>query len=101
MAKDEENPGVSYEFYIPRTGKEVLFIPEVSMVNGRQAELRSGGIGESLYFWSYGGWTACSTDCGTGEDESYISYLYIILVLSFIPLPMLLVIQGNSIIMIM
>lgn len=74
MAKDEENPGVSYEFYIPRTGREVLFMPEVSMVNGRQAELRSGGIGESSYFWSYGGWTACSTDCGTGEEKSYISY---------------------------
>ncbi|XP_078313590.1 uncharacterized protein LOC111130469 isoform X3 [Crassostrea virginica] len=72
MAKDEENPGVSYEFYIPRTGKEVLFIPEVSMVNGRQAELRSGEIGESSYFWSYGGWTACSTDCGTGMRKRLV-----------------------------
>nr|XP_022333272.1 uncharacterized protein LOC111130469 isoform X4 [Crassostrea virginica] len=72
MAKDEENPGVSYEFYIPRTGKEVLFIPEVSMVDGRQAELRSGGIGESSYFWSYGGWTACSTDCGTGMRKRLV-----------------------------
>uniref|UniRef100_K1PKN2 Papilin n=1 Tax=Magallana gigas TaxID=29159 RepID=K1PKN2_MAGGI len=70
MAKEEVNPGVTYEFYIPRTGREALYIPTELLVNPiqtleqRQAELRSGDIGESSYFWNYGGWTPCSAICG-------------------------------------
>lgn len=73
MAKEEVNPGVTYEFYIPRTGREALYIPTESLVNPiqtleqRQAELRSGDIGEFSYFWNYGGWTPCSAICGNGK----------------------------------
>jgi hypothetical protein len=74
MAKDEKNPGVSYKFYVPVSGRVASYDPRMSDVNTaqnlnqRQAELRSGGIGESSYAWKFGGWTSCSTKCGNGKD---------------------------------
>lgn len=73
MAKEEQNPGVSYEFYIPVSRRVALYDPRMPVVNTTQnlnqgqAELRSGGIGEFSYSWKFGGWTPCSTKCGNGR----------------------------------
>ncbi|XP_062596562.1 A disintegrin and metalloproteinase with thrombospondin motifs 6-like [Saccostrea cucullata] len=73
MAKEEKNPGVWYELYIPLSGGEPRFEPRSLPISYRQnlhqgqAELRSSGIGESTqssFSWNFGGWTQCSTKCG-------------------------------------
>ncbi|XP_062568471.1 papilin-like, partial [Saccostrea cucullata] len=75
MAKEEKNPGVWYELYIPLSGREPRFEPRSLPISYRQnlhqgqAELRSSGIGESTqssFSWNFGGWTQCSTKCGEG-----------------------------------
>uniref|UniRef100_A0A671XHT3 Papilin, proteoglycan like sulfated glycoprotein n=1 Tax=Sparus aurata TaxID=8175 RepID=A0A671XHT3_SPAAU len=61
LISQEPNQGVQYEFYLP---------------NGRSRE---------GYYWSYGSWSACSRECGSGyqsrlvfctiDNESYPDYL--------------------------
>lgn len=43
LISQEPNQGVQYEFYLP---------------NGRSRE---------GYYWSYGSWSACSRECGSGQ----------------------------------
>jgi len=47
MISQEPNQGVDYEYYLP---------------NGRSRE---------GYFWSYGSWTPCSQECGSGETTDH------------------------------
>ncbi|XP_043119696.1 papilin isoform X2 [Puntigrus tetrazona] len=61
LITQEDNEGVEYEYYLP---------------NGRSVE---------GYYWSYGSWSACSKECGSGyqsrlvfctfDDEAYSDYL--------------------------
>ncbi|XP_062296303.1 papilin [Scomber scombrus] len=61
LISQEPNQGVEYEFYLP---------------NGRSSE---------GYYWSFGSWSACSRECGSGyqsrlvfctiDNESYPDYL--------------------------
>ncbi|CAG5866808.1 unnamed protein product [Menidia menidia] len=61
LISQEPNQGVEYEYYLP---------------NGRSRE---------GYYWSYGSWSACSTECGSGyqsrlvfctiDNEAYPDYL--------------------------
>ncbi|XP_042598799.1 papilin isoform X3 [Cyprinus carpio] len=61
LITQEDNEGVEYEYYLP---------------NGRSME---------GYYWSYGSWSACSKECGSGyqsrlvfctfDDEAYSDYL--------------------------
>ncbi|KAF6724128.1 Papilin [Oryzias melastigma] len=61
LISQEPNPGVEYEYYLP---------------NGRSRE---------GYYWSFGSWSACSKECGSGyqsrlvfctiDNESYPDYL--------------------------
>lgn len=43
LISQEPNQGVEYEFYLP---------------NGRSRE---------GYYWSYGSWSSCSRECGSGQ----------------------------------
>uniref|UniRef100_A0A8C2H5T3 Papilin n=1 Tax=Cyprinus carpio TaxID=7962 RepID=A0A8C2H5T3_CYPCA len=61
LITQEDNEGVEYEYYLP---------------NGRSME---------GYYWSYGSWSTCSKECGSGyqsrlvfctfDDEAYSDYL--------------------------
>ncbi|XP_073682749.1 papilin isoform X2 [Garra rufa] len=61
LITQEDNEGVEYEYYLP---------------NGRSTE---------GYYWSYGSWSACSKECGSGyqsrlvfctfDNEAYSDYL--------------------------
>ncbi|XP_034050965.1 papilin-like [Thalassophryne amazonica] len=50
LISQEPNKGVEYEFYLP---------------NGRSRE---------GYYWSYGSWSACSRECGSGQPLMWNAY---------------------------
>ncbi|KPP63432.1 hypothetical protein Z043_118317, partial [Scleropages formosus] len=45
LITQESNHGIEYEYYLPQGGQQVV------------------------YMWSYGPWTDCSSDCGTGYQS--------------------------------
>lgn len=59
LISQEPNQGVEYDYYLP---------------NGRSRE---------GYYWSYGSWSACSKECGSGQPADQLLcffYLRILLV---------------------
>lgn len=52
LISQEANEGVEYEYYLP---------------NGRLTE---------GYYWSYGSWSACSKECGSGQCQTSLSVFH-------------------------
>ncbi|XP_036405240.1 papilin-like [Megalops cyprinoides] len=58
LVTQEQNLGVEFEYYLPQSHTQEHYLPEDPAQRG--------------YTWSFGSWSACSRECGSGYQSRHV-----------------------------